>query len=75
LAAEAGITAEAMITSLRAALDQDDVNGWAMRLGLSPATLPVDLPGLYGHDPNVDETVRGLLSALKQCRGWSEPFF
>ena len=73
LASLGGVTPQALVSGLRDAIEKDDLNDWAGRQGLTPVTLPVDLPGLYGKDPNVDETIRTLLRDLRIRLGHSYP--
>jgi hypothetical protein len=51
------------------AIQEDRVARWVEEVGLTPVSLPVEGPELYGNDPVVDDIVRPLLHETRQLLG------
>lgn len=73
LAVRLGRPVPHIVEGFFAALASGTIDQWTSQVGFPRVSLPIDRPGLYGGDPNVDETVRLLLRHLRERLGQYEP--
>ncbi len=69
LAIQTGKSAPELTEEFLRAVETGTIDRWMDQEGFALTPLPIDRPGLFGGDPNVDETVRKLLRQLRSKLG------